>query len=545
MSKGDIDMAYAIEYKEQIIKRLQQESVAKIAQETGISKPTLYNWKKQKKESKEKNECQETLEQKDTTKKEEMREDYFFRMGTIFYRRKKDKEQAMHYFLKSIQRQERSYIKSILFVGKIYEEMGNYEEARKQFEQYIEIDKDEHPHPHLELGRLEVLEGNYEEARKQFNKYIEIDKDRTAYAYSELAKLSVLEGNYQEAQRQFEKCLKICPKYRYAKQELKELQANKSLLNNNNFQESKPTTITQENKDLFNRIRAKINQETIEMADIQLIKEQEKGLSPKDYYLLQIVICEKLGQRQRALELIRQMETDGLSSKELTKIKERIRSKKAKIFDLASWDNILGWQSEKSKEEEERQRKLYEKHSIKKRPKEVVESEQSREERKPSSLKPSKKHAKQEVIWKTSKEGIVGVQREKAKKQQKGKDGNPTEKKEKITIAEGMHPIMQEAIKKINLHYYVKMQPTNNDVAVQNKYIKKYDKLQSILECSSTNKRAQMELMLVLMNEGYGEVVEKSFPQEDISFVQNLVEQCKQKKLVVEEARKQIDEYCL
>ena len=369
--------------------------------------------------------------------------------------------------------------------------MGNYEEARKQFEQYIEIDKDEHPHPHLELGRLEVLEGNYEEARKQFNKYIEIDKDRTAYAYSELAKLSVLEGNYQEAQRQFEKCLKICPKYRYAKQELKELQANKSLLNNNNFQESKPTTITQENKDLFNRIRAKINQETIEMADIQLIKEQEKGLSPKDYYLLQIVICEKLGQRQRALELIRQMETDGLSSKELTKIKERIRSKKAKIFDLASWDNILGWQSEKSKE------------------------------------------------------GIVGVQREKAKKQQKGKDGNPTEKKEKITIAEGMHPIMQEAIKKINLHYYVKMQPTNSDVAVQNKYIKKYDKLQSILECSSTNKRAQMELMLVLMNEGYGEVVEKSFPQEDISFVQNLVEQCKQKKLVVEEARKQIDEYCL
>lgn len=54
MNKGDINMAYAIEYKEQIIKRLQEESVAKIAQETGISKPTLYNWKKQKMESKEK-----------------------------------------------------------------------------------------------------------------------------------------------------------------------------------------------------------------------------------------------------------------------------------------------------------------------------------------------------------------------------------------------------------------------------------------------------------------------------------------------------------
>lgn len=342
-----------------------------------------------------------------------MREDYFFRLGIIFYRRKKDNEQAMHCFLKSIQRQERSYIKSILFVGKIYEEKGNYEEARKQF-----------------------------------NKYIEIDKDRTAYAYSELGKLSVLEGNYQEAQRQFEKCLKICPKYEYAKQKLKELQANKSLLSTNNFQESKPTTITQANKDLSNRIRAKINQETIEMADIQLIKEQGKELPPKDYYLLQIVICEKLGQRKRALDLIKQMEKEGLASKELTQIKERVKSKKAKIFDLASWDNILGWQLEKSKEKEERQRKLYEKHSITKRPEKVAETEQSREKKRLSSVTSSKKYTKQEVIWKTSKEGIAGMQKEKTKKQQKGKDDNLIEKKEKITIAEGMHPTIQEAIKK-------------------------------------------------------------------------------------------------
>lgn len=40
------------------------------------------------------------------------------------------------------------------------------------------------------------------------------------------------------------------------------------------------------------------------------------------------------------------------------------------------------------------------------------------------------------------------MQKEKTKKQQKGKDDNLIEKKEKITIAEGMHPTIQEAIKK-------------------------------------------------------------------------------------------------
>ena len=55
-------MAYAIEYKEQILKRLQKESVAKIAQETGISKPTLYNWKKQKEESREKTKAKKQKE---------------------------------------------------------------------------------------------------------------------------------------------------------------------------------------------------------------------------------------------------------------------------------------------------------------------------------------------------------------------------------------------------------------------------------------------------------------------------------------------------
>ena len=58
------------------------------------------------------------------------------------------------------------------------------------------------------------------------------------------------------------------------------------------------------------------------------------------------------------------------------------------------------------------------------------------------------------------------------------------------------------------------------------KYIKKYDKLQSILECSEGNKRAKMELMLVLINEGYSNIVETEYPAE-YKFISSLVEEYK------------------
>ena len=806
-------MAYAIEYKEQILKRLQKESVAKIAQETGISKPTLYNWKKQKEESREKNQSQEI--ERDITpkgiKQQELKEgkknirkpslqetnqgfhpykgvkdDYSFRQGLALYKRMQYR-QAEPYFLESIRIQGRSYVKSIFFLGKIYEKQkryeearkqfaryieidkdknpharlelgrldtldGNYEEARKQFERYIEIDKDKTPHarlelgrldtldgnyeearkqfercieidkdktphtrlelgkldvldgnyegarkqfercieidkdktPHtrLELGKLDVLEGNYEEARKQFERYIEIDKDktpharlelgrldvlegnyegarkqfercieidkdkspyarlelgrldvvegkyeearkqfakyieidkdkspharlelgrldvvegkyeearkqfvryieidkdrtpharlelgrldvlegnyegarkqfercieidkdRTPHARLELGRLDVLEGNYEEARSQFERCMQIKPKDEYAKQELEKLSQNQ-FSSQHDVQENKSIVMETENQDFYNRIRAKIRQETIEIGDIELIKREEKRLSQRDYYLLQIAIYEKIGQRQRALELIKQMEKEGLASKELTEIKERIKSKKAKIFDITNWDKVLGWQLEKSKEEEEWQKKFEEKHNGIETAKKVIKELQPREEIKhTSSLKLDEKAVKKESVWKYSKE-VVEKKSKKKSEQKRKKDNLSTTKKE--TIAGAMSPVMQDVIKKLNLTYYVKMQPTNSDVVVQNKYIKKYDKLQSILECSTSNRRAQMELMLVLMNEGYGEVVEKSFAREDIDFIQNLIEECKQKKLLVEEARKQIDAYCL
>jgi hypothetical protein len=77
------------------------------------------------------------------------------------------------------------------------------------------------------------------------------------------------------------------------------------------------------------------------------------------------------------------------------------------------------------------------------------------------------------------------------------------------------------------------------------KYIKKYDKLQSILECDSKNKRAQMELMLVLINEGYQDKVKQEFPKEDYEFINNIIKQCYEKTIQTQEAKGKIDEYCI
>ena len=79
----------------------------------------------------------------------------------------------------------------------------------------------------------------------------------------------------------------------------------------------------------------------------------------------------------------------------------------------------------------------------------------------------------------------------------------------------------------------------------QEKYIKKYDKLQSILGCDTNNKRAQMELMLVLINEGYREVVKREFPEKDYEFVDEIIKGYYAKTIKPQDAKKEIDEYCM
>ena len=129
-----------------------------------------------------------------------------------------------------------------------------------------------------------------------------------------------------------------------------------------------------------------------------------------------------------------------------------------------------------------------------------------------------------------------------------------TRKKDKVskeskTIYQDMDQSLRKVIEEIQCKYYVRMQPSSGnkdgDIGKQERYIKKYDKLQTVLNRDSSNKRMQMELMLILINEGYREDAKKSFPEEDYEFVDGIIKQYLEKRLKPKDAIKAVDEYCL
>lgn len=117
------------------------------------------------------------------------------------------------------------------------------------------------------------------------------------------------------------------------------------------------------------------------------------------------------------------------------------------------------------------------------------------------------------------------------------------------TILSTLSNSLKKIIDEINRTYYVKMQPDKKTGNIEHnqrlKYIKKYDKMQNILSSKSDNKRAQMELMLVLINEGYRDKVKDEFPREDYELIDNIIKEYYDKKIKPETAKKQIDDYCI
>lgn len=235
-------MAYSAEVKKEMIERMKKEKIANISKETGISQATLYNWRKEKNAEKvQLKEQQVQINNKRYYNKQ--KEDFDFRQGLVFFKQR-NYQKAKEYFIKSINSNGTDYNKSILFLGKIYVKIKKIKEARKEFEKYIEIDKDRNPHARLELGKLDVLEGKYE---------------------------------------------------------------------------------------YLSKIRKKLYLETIKQADIEEIKGKilvMKGEEKKKYYLSLVAIYEKIGQRKNALQVIKEMEEEGIIVKKVGEIKNRLRSKK-------------------------------------------------------------------------------------------------------------------------------------------------------------------------------------------------------------------------
>ena len=127
------------------------------------------------------------------------------------------------------------------------------------------------------------------------------------------------------------------------------------------------------------------------------------------------------------------------------------------------------------------------------------------------------------------------------------KNGMLMTRKEQERIFSKMETIYQvlpeeiiETIHKIKEKYNLKMQ----DTSIRDKYQKKYDNLESLLAKSSSNKRAKLQIMVIMINEGYGEILKNNYPKE-YEFVEGLIQEYRTKKIDNKMLKEKIDEYCM
>ena len=465
-----------------------------------------------------------------------------------------------------------------LELGKLYAKQGKEEESEKLFKEYIELDR-KGLHPRLELGKLYAKQGKEEESEKVFKECIELDR-KNVYARLELGKLYAKQGREEAAEKIFKECIELDRKGLHPRLELGKLYAKQGKedkaeelfkeiieLDQKNVytrlelgklyakQEEKKSIDMLflekkgENKKLQHiedlKIREKIYLQKITEDDIESLKQLlEQHKDEKNFYLVLIAVYERMGQKQNALNVIKRMQQNGIEVKGISIIKERIKSNKARIYDIAKWDELIGWNVSliECKKKEENNTTIENKGKEKLSDKEIPKSNKKENRGKKLEGENNNKYIILKGIKQESKGNTKTTSTSRVKK---------NKEKQAKKIGETIRENTKSAVNRIKLTYYAKMrlcsdeaEDIHKETERVRKYIKKYDKLQSILECSEGNKRAKMELMLVLMNEGYSKIVEVEYPTE-YKFINSLVEEYKKKEKTADVVKKEIDEYCL
>ena len=432
-------------------------------------------------------------------------------------------------------------------LGKLYAKQGREEESEKLFKEYIELDT-KGLHPRLELGKLYARQGREEEAEELFKEVIELDS-KGLHARLELGKLYEKQGKEEEAEELFNEVIEIDSKNAYARLELRKIyrkQKEKKSIDMLFLEKKGENKKLQHIEDL--KIREKIYLQKITEDDIVAIKQLlEQHKDEKEIYLVLIAVYERIGQKQNALNVIKRMQQNGIEVKEISIIKERIKSNKARIYDITKWDELIGLDVSKIEYKEEKNDNI----TIENKGEEKISNKEI-----PRSNKKENRVKKLEDsnIGENNKYIIQkGIKQESKGNTKTSSTSRVKENKEKQAkkIGETIRENTKSAVNRIGLTYYAKMrlcsdkaEDIHKETERVRKYIKKYDKLQSILECSEGNKRAKMELMLVLINEGYSNIVETEYPTE-YKFINSLVEEYKKKEKTADVVKKEIDEYYL
>lgn len=477
-------------------------------------------------------------------------------------------------------------------LAKMYMNEENLEKLEKLAKRYQKNEDVQ-----IQLAKMYVATGKVKELEELANKYkeikyiqkqVEMMKEDEGQGASESVKSYIKSGSQEDKEKA---------------EERKEpsIVEKSSLDKTANQSQTERIDSEQEKKKMLTTIGARIRIGILNTEDIENFKHIYKDTNSAKSYLVLVAMYQKLGQNKTALEILKQFKliVGNKTTKDLRAIEEQLKSKKSLMYPYETWTKILGWeitnedieqemQRDKQEKEQERlkQEDLYNRNRAESM--EIKAAVQSNRQIRVSKARTSVSTTA--IVNSTNVESTVNTNKDTIKQQdQKGKEEkvNKTEQKtETNTIGENLSESLKRTIDKINRSYYVKMQPQEikvdnetkdkyqkqlleirkikeeedkkrlresiaqafkedyykmltREMARQKEYIRKYDNLQSILESHKDNKRAAMDLIVILINEGYRDIAKREFPQEEYNFINEIMaELCENKEMEVQEGQK-------
>ena len=510
---------YNAEVKDKTLLLLKEHSVKEVAEQTKISIPTLYKWKKE----------HEILIQKSKEIKlliEKGEYEKGIELANQFPNYRPIQSQLMTIYIKT-----GKYEKGIELANQfpndepIQNQMITIYIETKQYEKAIEL-ANHFPNNEpiqSQMMTIYIKTNQFEkgiEFANQFSNYEPIQSQlMTIYIktkqFEKGIELANQFPNYRPIQsqlmtiyiktNQFEKAVEIAD--RFPNDEL--IQNKLSYLNDlinykekfekNGLKEANLSEINLDGKEKkfdrnINILRAKILSGIICLDDIQNLESIKYQLEEREYLLIKACIFEKLNLKKKCVETVQEI-TD-ITSKDKNQLLQSI-AKNNKFFSLEKWDYLIGWSID-SVDEYLEVSKL--KVSSKENKCTVQKSKKIKDNIQTENLSSEKKAKRKKDLKVIS--GSFSSQRT------KNISKNKSEKVRKQTIYESLNSDYKQAVYDLKLKYYLEMYDEHKKIDA----MFKYDRLEDVLNCENSNSKAFYQLLLMLRDIQYN--FEKDYPKE-------------------------------
>ena len=222
--------------------------------------------------------------------------------------------------------------------------------------------------------------------------------------------------------------------------------------------------------------------------------------------LILAAICDRLNFKDRAIKILTTLNNS--SNKNIRDMILHLKSK-VKFYDIGKWDILIGWPIDKKIDLE----------AIKEQ--NLVDSSDDSNELKveekslSTSGKSKKTKPKKKIIYSTNFISSSDVKESSSKKKKPENEGvkvegNEEEILKEMTIYDSLDKRYKEMCYMIKLKYYREMHNENGRYEA----IMKYDRLEEILCQDSSNEKAFLKLLLILISEGFGDIINNDYIKE-------------------------------